>query len=262
MLGLALGSGGAMGFGHIGVLSVLESERIPVDMLAGTSIGAIIAAFSAIGMPAGEMEKIALGFKSRLKTLSLIDPTIPARGLIKGRALRRLLKTYLGTKTFADVKPILKIVACDIKRRREFVIDKGRLLDAVMASVAIPGVFEPVIYGPGIQLVDGGIVNPLPVSVLVRWGAKKIIAVNTLPSPEHVVRSRRKTLNIYDVIVNSLQATEYVIAQHTCRRADILLNPIPKMADWYELYKARTFIAAGRKAANDALTRIRELVQR
>ncbi len=261
MVGLVLGSGAAMGFSHIGVLKVLEEEKIPIDIISATSIGALIAALWAAGFTASEIEKLARSFKSKLRTLFLVDPTLPLRGLIKGRAVRRILKPYLGNKTFFDLKMPLKIVACDIKNRREFVIDRGDLIDAVMASIAIPGVFEPVEHN-SLQLVDGGIVNPVPVSVLSKSGIKRIIAVNTLPSPEDMVRVRQKRLNIYDVIVNSFQAMEFSIAEHPCRQADIYLHPIPKLANWYEFYKADLFIKTGRKHARQILPKIRTLAKK
>jgi len=261
-LGLALGSGAAMGLAHIGVLKTLEKEKIPVDIIAATSMGALIAAFWAAGFKAAEIEKAASSFKSKLRTLFLVDPTIPIRGLIKGKAVRRILKSYLGSKTFYDIKFPLKVISCDIRKRKERIIDKGLLVDAVMASIAIPGVFHPVEHIPGVQLVDGGIVNAVPVSVLSRMGVKRIIAVNTLPSPEDIVRMEKKRLNIYDIIVNSFQAMEFTIAENSCRQADVYLHPIPRLADWYEFYKAKLFIKTGENHAKKALPEIKKLIRR
>ena len=259
-LGLALSSGAARGLAHIGVLKVLENEKIPIDIIAGTSMGALVAALWAAGFSAAKIEKIAGGFKRRLRTFFLIDPTLPIRGLLKGKTVRKILKGYLGDKTFYDTRLPLKIVTCDIRERREFIIDKGRLVDAVMASISIPGIFEPLNYG-GRQLVDGGIVSPLPVSVLSKAGIKRIIASNTLPSPEDIVRISKKRLNIYDIIVNSFQAMEHTIAENSCRQADVYLHPIPKLADWYEFYKAGLFIKTGQDHARRALPKIRNLIK-
>ncbi|MBU2541642.1 MAG: patatin-like phospholipase family protein [Candidatus Omnitrophica bacterium] len=261
-VGLVLGSGGAMGLAHIGVLKVLKDEKIPIDIISATSIGAVIASFWSVGFSTSEIEKLFLSFKSKLRTLLLVDPTLPIKGLIKGRAVKRILKSYLGNKTFSDTKIPLKIVACDIKKRREFVIDKGKLLDAVMASIAIPGVFEPVRYNSDIQLVDGGIVNPLPVSVLSKIGIKRIIAVNTLPSPHDIVRLEQKRLNIYNIIVNSFHAMEYSMAINSRQQADVYIHPIPKLADWYEFYKARLFIKTGQEHARRKLIEIKKLLRR
>lgn len=260
-VGLVLGSGAAMGLAHIGVLKVLEREKIPIDIISATSMGTLIAALWSVGFTANQIERLACSFRSKLRTLFLIDPTLPIRGLIKGKAVRKILKSYLGNKTFFDIKLPLKIVACDIKNRREFVIDKGRLVDAVMASIAIPGIFEPIEYS-GVQLVDGGIVNPVPVSVLSRSGIKRIIAVNTLPAPEDMVRIGQKRLNIYDIIVNSFQAMEFTMALNSCQQADVYIHPIPKLADWYEFYKARPFINTGRDHTIRMLPKIKNIIKR
>jgi len=261
-LGLALGSGAAMGLAHIGVLKTLEEEKIPVDVIAGTSMGAFVATLWAAGYTSKEIEQIASKFKSKLKSLSLADFTLPVRGLIKGKVIRNILKSYLGAKTFYNTKLPLKVVACDIKNRREVVIDKGSLVDAVMASIAIPGVFEPMECLENLSLVDGGIVNPVPVSVLSRMGIKKIIAVNVLPSPEDIIRKTTGKPNIYDAIVNSFQAMEYTMAEYSCQHADIYLHPIAKYADWFEFYKGELFIKTGRKHAKLVVPKIKELLRK
>lgn len=261
-VGLVLGSGAAMGLAHVGVLKVLEKEKIPIDIIAATSIGALIASLWAVGFSASRIEKMAYSLRSKLRTLFLLDPILPIRGFIRGRVVRRILAPYLGKKRFSDLKLPLKIVACDIKKRSEFIIDKGKLIDAVMASIAIPGVFEPAVYNNDTQLVDGGIVNPVPVSVLVKEGVKRIIAVNTLPSSEDIVRVSHKKLNIYNIIVNSFQVMEYSIATHSCKQADVYLHPIPKLADWYEFYKAKLFIKAGQDHAKLKLAEIKSLIRR
>lgn len=261
MLGLALGGGGAIGLAHIGVLKVLEKEDITVDIISATSIGALVASLWASGFSGAEIEKIASGFKGRLRNLFLVDPTLSLRGLIKGHGVKKVLKSYLGEKTFFDLKLPLKIVACDIKNRSEIVIDKGNVVDAIMASIAIPGIFEPVQY-EGKQLIDGGIVNPVPVSVLSKLGIKRIIAVNTLPSPADIVRIKNKRLNIFDVIVNSIQAMEYNMAVTSCQQADLYIHPISSLADWYEIYKAKLFIKTGEEKTEELLAQIKELVKK
>ncbi|MFH1752809.1 MAG: patatin-like phospholipase family protein [Candidatus Omnitrophota bacterium] len=262
MTGLALGSGAAMGLAHIGVIKVLEKENIHIDVISASSMGAIIGTLWALGLNAEELEQVANIFKSRFKTLLLADPTLPIRGLIKGHTIRRFLKTYLGDKTFQDIKRPIKVVACDIKTRREVVIDKGKLIDAVMASISIPGIFEPVVLNDA-QLIDGGIVNPVPVNVLTKLGIKRVIAVNTLPSPEDAAFAgrKRKSFTIYDVIVNSFQELEYAIAVNSCKQADVYLKPIPRNVSWFEFYKAEVFIKTGQEHARRMLPEIKNLVK-
>ncbi|MFA4982373.1 MAG: patatin-like phospholipase family protein [Candidatus Omnitrophota bacterium] len=259
LIGLALGSGAALGLAHIGVLKVLEREKIPIDMLAGTSMGALIGALWAAGKDPSEIEEIVKQFKKKITTLRLLDLTWPSHGLIKGREVRRFLISQLGDKTFYDLKLPFRIVTCDIETREEVVLEQGNLAEAIMASVSIPGIFEPVKID-GRLLVDGGIINPLPTNVLTRSGVEKIIAVNSLPSPEDIQKSKKKLTNIFDIIVNSVQASEYLLAETSCQVADIAMHPILPTADWYEFYESEKIIMKGEEEAIKYLPRLKELV--
>lgn len=258
-VGLALGCGASLGFAHVGVLKVLEEERIPIDLLAGTSMGAFIGALWASGKSIDEIEAVVAKYRRTLENIKLMDFTFPRRGIIKGIMVRKLLRSQFGDRTFYDLKLPFKAVACDIRTRREVVIDTGRLEDAVMASVAIPGIFEPVPRGDEL-LVDGGIVDPLPTGVLSRAGVNRIIAVNTLPSPDDIMRSRKKVTNIFDIIVNSVQASEYLLAEMNCQNADVALHPVVPTLDWYEFYEGARAVKRGEEEARKYLPQIRELV--
>lgn len=260
MIGLALGSGAALGLAHVGVLKIIEKEKVPVDMLAGTSMGALIGAFWAVGMTADDIKDIISEFSKPISNLRLADLTWPKMGLIKGREVRRFLQRKLGDKTFYDVKLPFKIIACDIETREEVIIDKGSLVEAVMASVSIPGVFEPVKID-GRLLVDGGIVNPLPVNVLIRSGAAKIMAVNTLPSVEDAKISGRRAISIFDILVNSIQAPAYLLAKASAQNADVYLHPIYIPAGWYEFYKGEEIIRNGELVAKERLDELKALVK-
>ncbi|MCK4463676.1 MAG: patatin-like phospholipase family protein [Candidatus Omnitrophica bacterium] len=261
LVGLALGSGGAIGLAQIGVLKVLEEENIPIDIIAGVSIGALIGALWACGYKAAEIEKICTKLNTKLKTLTLIDITFPKRGLLAGRRIRKFLAIYLKNKTFYDIKLPIKIVACDIKTRDEVVITGGKLINAVMASIAIPGVFNPYVTKDKRLLVDGGIVNPVPISVLSKTGIKRIIAVNSMPSPEDVVKTATKKQTLLDIIVNSMNSMEYRIAKYACREADVYIHPILRGAAWYEFYRAKEFIELGKRETRKALPEIRKLIK-
>ena len=159
LVGLALGVGVAYGFCHIGVLKVIEEERIPIDVIAGSSIGAIIASLWAIGKPSQEILQITKEFKEPKYIWSIVDLTFPVFGFIKGNKLYNFLKKYLGNKTFNDVRMPLKIITSDIRRKESRILDKGLLLDAIMATCAMPGVFAPF-KSKEEMLLDGGIINP------------------------------------------------------------------------------------------------------
>ncbi|MFA4888129.1 MAG: patatin-like phospholipase family protein [Candidatus Omnitrophota bacterium] len=220
-VGLVLGVGVAYGFCHIGVLKVIEEEKIPVDIITGSSIGALIAAFWAAGYSSKEIEAIISGeFKEPKHIWSLIDLTVPFLGFIKGNKLLKFLKKYLGNKTFYDTRLPLKVIASDVKRKEPRVIDKGLLVDAVLASCSMPGVFAPFRFsrqanlsGGGIppfagkeeMLFDGGVSSPLPTEVLFKLGVKKIIAVNVTPSREDILHQYERlkeevTVNIPQTI--------------------------------------------------------------
>lgn len=259
LIGLALGSGAALGLAHVGVLKVIEREKIPIDVLAGTSMGALIGALWASGKNASEITEVVAQFKRKITALRLLDLTWPSQGLVKGREVKRFLVSQFGEKTFYDLKLTFKVIACDIQTREEVVLEHGNLAEAVMASVSIPGIFEPVKID-GRLLVDGGIINPLPTNVLVRGGVEKIIAVNALPSPEDIQKSKKKLANIFDIIVNSVQASEYLLAEMSCQAADIAMHPILPTADWYEFYEGEKIIAKGEEEAMRYLPRLKELV--
>jgi len=143
MVGLVLGVGVGYGFCHIGVLKVIEEEKIPVDIIAGSSIGSLIASLWATGKNSSEILEIMSEFKEPKHIWGLVDFTIPQLGFLKGNKLHKFLKKHLGDKTFYDVRLPLKIIASDVKRKEPRILDKGLLIDAVMASCAMPGVFKP-----------------------------------------------------------------------------------------------------------------------
>ena len=293
-VGLALGGGAAFGLAHIGVLKVLERENIPIDAIAGTSMGAVIGALWASGISAKEIEGIFSEYNNnRKKTYGLLlDLYVHKMSIAKGNKIRRFLSRYIGGKTFQDVKIPLRIVACNITKRRELVYSSGPLIDAIMPSIAIPGVFAPAL-SEGDLIIDGGIIEPVPIGTLVRQGIKKIIAVNVLPSPENTVHNykfmqRRKAQekesalagglrsrlryylydkldrmfspNVLDIIVNSIQAMEYAIAESDSQKADILLSPIAEGVDWFDFFRVETLVKKGEEEAGKMLSVIKNVL--
>jgi len=286
LVGLALGVGAAYGLAHIGVLKVIEEEDIPLDMLSGASIGALIAAFWAAGFRAEEIAKIAEEeFKDTNIVRNLMDLTFPRLGFIKGHKIARLLRKYLGRKTFYDIKLPLKIIACGLRQKRSIVIEKGYLVDAVLASCAMPGVFRPVQLKEEL-LVDGGILNPLPTEVLLKNNIRKIIAVNVTPSPQDILNALKKgytpkenilrkkgflglkwhfrdifKVDILDFIFGSIEIMQSEMAQQESEVADIVLHPDVSGLKWLEFYRAREFIQRGIEEARRNLNKIKELIK-
>ena len=177
LLGLALGSGAAFGLAHIGVLKVLEENHITIDMLAGSSIGALFASAWGLGYSSKKIEQIAKKFKRRFNIVGLLDFTLPVSGILAGRRLKRFLKKVLREKKFEDLKTPVKIVVYDLANREIIVKEKGSLVEAVYMSIAVPGIFEPKVEKDRV-LIDGGVGDPVPVDILLKAGAQKVIAVN------------------------------------------------------------------------------------
>ena len=179
-IGLALGGGGPRGLAHIGVLKVLEENGIPIDYVAGASMGALIGAIYAAGVEMERLEEIALNMDLK-QTALMLAPTIARSGLIEGRRVREFIKSFVGDANIEELKIPFAAVATDINTGEEMVIDRGSVAEAVRASISVPGVFTPVRLGERF-LVDGGLVNPVPVSVVREMGAEVVIAVNVMVS--------------------------------------------------------------------------------
>ena len=184
-LGVALGGGGMKGWAHVGVLRVLGDIGLTPDVVAGTSAGALIGAFWAAGMPVDEMMRVM----REQKTRSLFSWRFDGQGLFSTDGMRAYLDRHFGERTFADLERPFFVVATDLERGREVVLREGRIVDALLASTAMPGIFAPVEH-KGMLLVDGGVVNNVPVSVLTGAGARYTIAVR-LHDPVHTAPLRR-----------------------------------------------------------------------
>jgi len=292
LVGLVLGGGAALGIAHIGVLKVLEEENIPIDIIVGSSMGALLAGLYATGRNPAEIARLAQEFETPKGMMTLVDPVLPISGFIGGKAIHRWLKKQFGQKTFYDTRIPLKIVAYDLMKRQDLVISSGLITEAIKRSIAIPGVIEPIVEQDRV-IIDGGILNPLPTNVLTALGVNKIIAVNVLQSPDDVakgylaeqqiLKERQKVVfwkspvrwikhkiflgfkkafmpNISDIIVSTLQATGYVLAEQSGQQADVMIHPDLAGINWFELYRVDELIARGEKATRDLLPKIRQVM--
>lgn len=172
-IGLVLGGGGGKGAAHIGVLSALAALRVPVDIMVGTSIGGLVAALYAVGYRPLEIEQ----WFGRAKRRTILERDLSASGFLGTRKIEALLREALGTRTFADAQLPLAMVAVDIVRGEEVVLRDGPLVDAVLATSAVPGLFPPLVRDEQL-LVDGGVLNNVPVDVAIGMGAGRTIGVD------------------------------------------------------------------------------------
>ena len=272
-IGLALGGGGARGLAHIGVLKVFEREHIPVHFIAGTSMGGIIGSAYAAGVPLDSITEVALQIRKRMEQLRLMDFKLTGRGLLKGTRLYRQMGSLLGEElTFAELKIPLALMAVDILTGREVVLRDGKVVDAIRATMSVPGVFEPVPRGD-MLLVDGGILNNVPVDVVAREGMQRVIAVDVMPDfprnqpgqapvviaprTAYLPPAMQEVMNTFLIMISEM--TEYRLRLHP---PNLVIRPEistqVSLLTGFEL--ALEVIAAGETAAEAALPDIRRLI--
>jgi NTE family protein len=262
-VGLALSGGGARGLAHVGVLDMLKKEGISIDLIAGTSSGAIIGAAYAWSQDTDRMIQDALEANWK-KMAPLIDPSMPRTGLIKGKKIRDLIATYVGGDVkFSDLKIPFACVATDIDTGEEVVINSGPVPDALRASISIPGIFTVVKHGDR-YVVDGGLTTPVPVEVVRRMGADFIIAVNVNPDVSgrmgktyrHRIEAHKEP-NIIQVIMQSIYITTYAAGHHALEKADIVIVPDLAHIGGSDFNRAPEMITRGREAAQKAIPEIK-----
>jgi NTE family protein len=261
-VGLALGGGAARGLAHIGVLQVLQKEEIPIDMIAGTSAGAAIGAIYAQGKDASTIEKIVMDLDWR-RLASLVDLALPRTGFIEGKKITALLRKIIGDDIKFDALKIpLACIATDIVTGEEVIIEEGSVLEAVRASISVPVIFT-VAKWKGRYLVDGGLVNPVPVSVLKSMGADFIIAVNVIPDRAYQDKNgakELKKLSIFGVIMQSMYIGSYSLVKHCLEGADIVVQPKVGHIGVGEFRRAQELILQGKLAAQESIPEIRGLL--
>jgi NTE family protein len=259
-IGLALGGGSARGMAHVGILQALEENGIPIDMISGASAGALIGSAYAAGISIKTIKESVLKWGSKKRLARLIDFQILKPGLLGGNKVNQLYLDVVGDPDFSELKIPLCIIAMDLNTGEEVVFDKGSVLKAVRASLSIPGVFVPVHYA-GRYLIDGSVVDPVPVKPLVDRGADITIAVSVTPSLEYSVKASQVPFipKAFDIVMRSLQNLQYEITHVKTMPASILIAPEVGGIAWTEFFKADKLIDIGRKAIEEALPDIHKI---
>jgi len=272
---LVLSLGAAQGLAHIGVIKVLNENNIEFDIVTGSSIGAFIGACYAKDADIADVERSFLSIDLK-KLPKFIDPklSILSKGLLSGDKVKDFLRSIIGDVEFKDLKIPLAVVATDVDTGEEIIFKEGSVLDAVRASISMPGIFVPVKMGSR-YLIDGGSTNPLPVDVAKNMGAEYIIVSNIVPSParRETSISNRKNIkwntfgnsikrifmggeiedenipDMFSTLVQALHITEYKIVRNRLEEADVVITPETGGIDTLDFTKAKEAIKKGEEAA-------------
>lgn len=267
-VGIALSSGNARGFAHIGVLKVLQEEGIPIDMIAATSIGAIFAALFAAGRSTEQILEFAMNVQRQYNFFTGFrywDFGIPPRsGLIRGKATHEYIRKWLEDRSFADLEMPVHIVATDAISGEEVVFNTGPVADAVRASISVIGVFEPARIGHRF-LIDGGAVNPVPTSVLQDKGCNIIIASSVIPNLQDRLhrkqaRAAGKPPNVFGIVLGALEIMESEIIKTRMSGVHVLIKPDIARYTTLDYSKAQEIIKLGEEAARAEVANIKQLL--
>lgn len=255
-LGLILGAGAARGLAHIGVLRVLEKHNIKPDYIMGISIGAVIGAYYALN---GSVEGIEKKIKfSKRDVLALADVRRPVKSLIRGKKIKEILKTGFKKNTFGDLKIPLEILTVDLVEGEPYVISEGKLLDTLMAAIAVPVILPPVKFN-GKWLVDGDIAYCNPVE-LIRKKVDKVVYVDVMIEE----RTKIKKLNIIKTLVYSYDVKRKKIFNEIKKRKDtVIIKPkVDSGFNFFKFHEYNKFISAGEQATKRKITEIKKLINK
>jgi len=249
-IALVLGAGGSKGFAHIGVLKILENNKVPVDMIVGTSVGSFVGSLYAYGYDAYSLQKIAL----LIERSDVGELTIPDNGFLKGERLRDFINTKVRQSPIEKLKIPFYAVATDIKTGESVVFNNGNTGMAVQASCAIPGVFQPARFS-GSSFVDGGVVNPLAVDVARKFGADAVIAVDISSGIDTVVPT-----TTIETIMKSVQIMYSKMSQLAMNAADVVIRPSVGFVGSADFSHRNEAVMEGEKAALQAMPQINALL--
>jgi predicted acylesterase/phospholipase RssA len=260
-IGLALSSGGSRGLAHIGVLKVLLEEKIPIDMVAGTSAGAWFGAFFAAGWSVEQFEH----FAQEIRTFNRFpnwDFNIPPRtAILKGRKARdKIIDRLLEGRSFADLQVPLYIVAADILTGEEVIFNSGSVADAVRASLSVPVLVDPWHYQDR-YLVDGGIVNPLPASLLRDRGADIVIASSVIQPLRESYGGRMDQMpNVLQIVFNIFSAMEAEVVKKQTPFIDVLIHHKVSAKHTLDFDQANALVWLGEESARRKLPEIKAAI--
>ncbi len=251
-IAVVLGAGASRGFAHIGVLKVLEMNRVPIHMIVGTSAGSFVGSLYAYGYNAFQIQKIAISIEKG----DIADVTIPDNGFIKGEKLEEYVNSMVRNTPIEKLRTPFYAVATSVPAGQEMVFGKGNTGAAVRASCSIPGVFRPEKIGDKMY-IDGGVVSPVAVDAARRYGADIVIAVDVsadldTKQPEGTIDTILQAINIMYAKLSATQLT----------RADIVIKPKVGYIGSADFDKRNEAILEGEKATVEAMPGINALLDK
>lgn len=251
-IAVVLGAGASRGFAHIGVLKVLESHKIPIHMVVGTSVGSFVGSLYAYGYNPYDLQTIAFAIQKD----DIADYIIPDNGFIKGEKLEDLVNHKVKYATIEKFKIPFYAVATNIKTGEEMVFGRGNTGRAVRASCSIPGIFKSVVIG-GKAYVDGGVVSPVAIDVARRYGADIVIAVDISSS-----LSSAAPAGTFETIMQSIDIMYNKMAVIQLKNADVVIKPKVGNIGSSDFTKRHEAIMEGEKAAAEAMPAIEKIISR
>jgi NTE family protein len=251
-IGVALGGGFARGIAHIGVLQVLEEEGIPVRMVAGTSVGALIGAAYCSGLTIAELEEVA----HRVRFTTFARWTVSRYGFASNDRMVSFLARTLKVQTFEKLRIPLGVAATDFKTGEAVVFRSGSISDAVRGSCAYPGMFLPVEIG-GRWLVDGMLSNPVPTRPLREMGAERVLAVHLKGQWSKTTEPR----HFFDVIGQSFAIAQDMMSEVWRSAADVVVEPEVAGFDYDDFKRADELMHVGALAMRRALPEVRKWLE-
>ena len=251
-IGLVLGAGASKGFAHIGVLKVLEANKIPIHLIVGTSVGSFAGSLYASGYDAFELQKLSFS----IERTDIVDLILPDNGFIKGEKLEEYINKMVKNTPLERLKIPFYAVATDIQSGEEVIFGTGNTGTAVRASCSVPGVFRPVKIGDRMY-VDGGVVSPVAVDAARKYGADVVIAVDISSSVDSP-----KPQGTIDTILQSINIMYSKLSANQLAKADVVINPKVAHISSSDFSKRHEAVLEGEKAALEALPKVKEIIEK
>lgn len=250
-IALVLGSGGARGYAHIGVLQELQNNGIKPDFIVGTSAGSVVGALYASGKTPQQIEDIAL----KMKVKDIREITIRKQGFLNGERIEDFINTQVNNTSLQNMKIPLYVVATELKTGKKTIFNYGNTGQAVRASVAIPSMFIPPKINQ-IEYVDGGLVSPVPVDVAKALGADIVIAVDILSAPENTSFD-----NMWGMFNQNINIMQQHLSENELQHADIIIRPeLHEKTHIFDIKSREETLQAGITATRERIPLIQKII--